>query len=333
MRLGIIGMGSIGRRHVRSLNEIGINDIIALRTGKGSIQKLPSEFSNIHECWDSNEFYSLLPQGIIVANPTSLHLGAIKDALKHGLPVFVEKPLIDDIKDINEIRTELRSLVMVGFSLRFHPVIKKVYEVIKSGQLKRLYCGYLYCGQYLPFWHPYAEYSKEYYSRKDLGGGALRTLSHEIDLVSFFFEEIVDVVASVEKISNLNIDVDDNVALLLKTSRGAVITIGLDYLNPKLVRKGMIIGENGSIEYTFNPPKVIFYGIHGMKRRWEFGKNGSDEKMVTDEMYQNQMREFCSFVRGEKEPSVGFKDGFHVLKIINAAEESVRSRSWVRLKP
>ncbi|MBA7582435.1 hypothetical protein ES708_24363 [subsurface metagenome] len=68
----------------------------------------------------------------------------------------------------------------------------------------------MYVGEYLPFWHPYEDYRKSYAAKKELGGGVLRTLSHEIDLVQYWFGEYEKIFAKISKISDLDIEVDDS---------------------------------------------------------------------------------------------------------------------------
>lgn len=331
MKLGIIGMGSIGRRHVRSLGEIGERDIVALRTGKGTARELPPDLSYVHECQNSQEFYASSPEGVIVANPTAFHLDAMQGALSRGIPVFVEKPLVESLGRIGEVRSDTRHLVMTGFCLRHHPVVMTVRDVLGSDRFGALYTAYFYCGHYLPLWHPYADYRTEYYSRKEMGGGVLRTLSHELDLASFLCGDVFELSAAAGKISDLDIDVEDHAALICRAGCGAIVTIGLDYLNPRYVRHGVLIGERGSIEYTFDPPSVVFRDRKGTEECLirETAADAGTRMMVA--MYRNQMKDFCAFIRREKRPAADFTDGVRVMRMIAASEESVRSRSWVAL--
>lgn len=332
MRLGIIGLGSIGKRHVRSLSEIGERDIIALRTSKGTTKKLPPDLSYVQECWDSKEFYALSPEGVVIANPTVFHIDAMKEALRREIPVFVEKPLANSFKQVDEIQTDKRHLVMLGLCLRYHPVIRTVMDIIGTGRFGKLYTANLYCGQYLPTWHPYADYRSEYYSRKELGGGVLRTLSHELDLAFLFCGEIDEICSAIGRISDLEIDVEDYATLLCRLSRGSVVTIGLDFLNPRTSRCGMLIGEHGSINYTFDPPSVIFHNRTGEEEHFLGANYGDNGTSMTNMMYKNQMEDFCAFIREKRRPAADFTDGMRMMAMITAAEESMLNHSWVAIK-
>ena len=74
MKLGILGLGSIGQRHVRCLKTLGYDDIIALRTKKGTMKTLPQELDFITEFYDIDEFYSQELDGIIISNILSIYL-------------------------------------------------------------------------------------------------------------------------------------------------------------------------------------------------------------------------------------------------------------------
>lgn len=327
MKIGIIGLGSIGKRHARCLRQLGYDDIIALRTKKGTTKTLPVEFNYITEVFNVKDFYSNNLDAVIIANPTALHIETMKKPLEKGLAIFVEKPLADSIEQLKEIEDYDVSKVMVGFNLRYNAIINAVKEVITSGKLGKIYKANLYCGQFLPSWHPYADYRNEYYARRDLGGGVIRTLSHEIDLMHYFFGDPKELCASVEKISNLEIDVDDNVYMICKMANHSLTSIELDYINPVLTRNGIIFGAEGAVEYSFHRSNVIFRDYNG-KRRVIY----EDADLDWNNMYINQMKNFVNFIKDKESLRCTFEDGVNVMKVIKAAEESTKLKSWQSIR-
>lgn len=329
MKIGIIGLGSIGQRHIKCLKKLGYDNIVALRSTKGSIKKLPEELNYIKQVYNYNDFFLNNLDGIIISNPTSLHIESLKMCLNKGIPIFVEKPIADSLKQIKEIRNFDTSKVMVGFNLRYNEMISKVKEFISSNKIGKIFKANLYCGQYLPLWHPYTDYRKEYYSRKDLGGGVLRTLSHEIDLMNYFFGLPIEVFASVEKISDLEIDVDDNVYMICKMADNSLVNIELDYLNPMPKRKGAIFSSKGKLNYTlssFSESIAIFTDYEGKKII--LYKN---ENYDWNEMYIQQMKSFVNFIKNKEILKCSFKDGINVTKVIETAELSNKSKSQKHL--
>jgi len=326
MKIGIIGFGSIGQRHIKCLKELGFKDIVALRTKKGTLKTLPKEFQYIKEVFNKDEFYSSNLDGIIISNPTSLHIETMKSPLKKGIPVFVEKPLASSLEQTKELKECNTSKVVVGFCLRYNDIIQEVKKFISSGKLGKIYKANFYCGHYLPFWHKHSDYRKEYSARKDLGGGVLKTLSHELDLVHYFFGEIKELCGSAEKISNLEIDVDDNVYMLCRIANNCLVTVELDYLNPISTRKGVIFGVKGVLEYSFSG-KVTFTDYNG-KTKLIYNNTNIDRNKI----YIKQMKHFINLIQAKEKPVCSYEDGLYVMKIIKAVENSTKFKSWQGVK-
>jgi len=326
MKIGIIGLGSIGQRHVRCLRELGHTDIVSFRTKKGEMKKLPKDLSHVNEVFDMDEFFSIKLDGVIISNPTSLHIKSMKKPLEKKIPIFVEKPIASSLDEIDKIKNYDLSKVMVGFCFRHNEIIKKIKDSIDKKVIGTIFKADLYCGQYLPSWHPYADYKKEYYSKKSLGGGVLRTLSHELDLLLYFFKDVKEIFADVSKISNLKIDVDDNLYLLCKTNKDVLVSVELDFLNTKGERKGTIFGSKGIIKYSFSKGTVVFIDNKG-KEKTLYKKS----KLDYNDMYVKQMKEFINFINVKKANACSFNDGLKVMKIINTAEISSKKRCWKKI--
>lgn len=326
MKIGIIGLGSIGQRHARTLLKLGISDIYALRTKKGTITKVPDDLRDLREVYSEDEFYDLGLDGVIIANPTSLHINTMKKALKKNIAVFVEKPLANHLSEVMELEGYNLSKVVVGFTLRYDAVFNHIKDVLDSNRLGEVYKAHLYCGQYLPHWHPYADYRKEYYSRKELGGGAIRTLCHEIDIMHYLFGVPKEVLGVVEKLSSLQIDVDDNALLICRTKNNALIIIELDYLNPKDIRNGVVFGSHGILEYTYSNPEIKFIDNNG-----HIDLLYKKEKQDWEITYRREMEDFISCISIGNSPKSTFHDGVEVMNIIEKAELSTRLKSWQKI--
>jgi len=322
MKIGIIGLGSIGQRHIRILRELGYVDIVALRTKKGTFKKLPNDLLYIKEYLNPEEFYSLNLDGIIISNPTFLHIESMKIPLQKSIPLFVEKPMANYIEETKKIKNYDKSKVMVGFCFRYNEIIRTVKSFISSGEIGKIFKANIYCGHFLPFWHKYADYKKEYFSVKSLGGGVLRTLSHEIDITNYFFGKIRELCSSIEKISNLEINVEDNTYIICRMQSNCLVTIELDYLNPIYNRKGIIFGSRGILEYSFSKG-ISFIDYKGETRKIIDNKNIDNNKM-----YLEQMKHFINLIMKKEKPVCSYEDGLYVMQIIEAAEKSMKLKTW-----
>ncbi len=318
----VIGCGSIGQRHIKALLKIGESNVAAYRTGKGQLKELDKEIrKHIEEFSDEDYAFAWKPTHIVISNPTSLHLEYLIKSIQIGANVFIEKPLTGKYSELENASVPLSEIEgyegVVGFNLRFHSLIRQVKCIVASNQYGKVIYANLTVGHYLPLWHPYEDYRDSYASRKDLGGGVIRTLCHEIDLVQHFFGKIRKVFAKVDKLSCLEIDVDDVVDIMIETDRCKHTLIHMDYLNPVPVREGKILFEKGLLEYNYNRGEIHFTNYVSKKKEVIF-RNDEDY----DEQYTSQMK---SFIKGDSNTACMLEEGIEVVRVIQCCEESGRT--------
>ena len=117
---------------------------------------------------------------------------ALRWAVEHGVHAYVEKPLAVTVEGLAELLDgEAEVTIAVGYNLRFHPALEAIRAAVYEGRIGRLLAVRAEVGQYLPDWHPEEDYRVSYAARRDLGGGALLTLSHELDYVRWIAGEVV----------------------------------------------------------------------------------------------------------------------------------------------
>ena len=314
------GLGSIGIRHIQVLKEIGKFDIAAYRTDKG-MKKIPEDIEKrIKYFYNEEHAFAWNPNFIIVSNPTNLHLKYILKSIDYNIDALIEKPVADDFNKIKVVRDRIekrKNKIYIGYSLRFHPIVKKIKTVIGAKKFGRILKANLYVGEYLPFWHPYEDYRKSYAARKELGGGVLRTLSHEIDLGQYWFGEYKKIFAKVLKISDLDINVDDSTDIFAEMKNKIILKINMDYLNPLGIRKGEIFFEKGLLKYNFLKKEIIFIDYKNKENEILLKINHYDY----NEQYKLQMINFL--IKNNKE-LCSLEEGINVLKVIDKCEESNR---------
>lgn len=287
-RILVIGYGSIGKRHIQALSSIGEDNIAAYRTGKG--HEAGDALPNVsHVFYDLDKAYAWNPTHIIISNPTSLHIDFVIKAIEMGIHFFVEKPLCSSYSDINRIPKDISYFGVVGYNLRFHGLFVKIKELIKSGNFGKLLSATFFVGHYLPFWHPDQNYAVRYEARRDLGGGVLRTLSHEIDLAQHFCGKIATLFAKVNRISALELTVDDHVDILAQSVNGVHIKIHQDFLNPVVRRTGEFLFEKGLLEYNFVESTIHFTSYQDKIRTCIYS-----EKELYNKQYELQMKHFLN---------------------------------------
>jgi predicted dehydrogenase len=160
MRILICGLGSAGRRHLRNLLALGIEDLILLRSGKSTlpddeISGFPQE-SGIDEALERWN-----PDAVIISNPTSLHMQVALPAAEAGCHIFLEKPIshsMDGLQAFEQAVLKSGKQVLVGFQFRYHPGLKQVKCLILEGAIGEVVGTRVNWGEYLPDWHPWEDY-------------------------------------------------------------------------------------------------------------------------------------------------------------------------------
>jgi predicted dehydrogenase len=230
MKFLIAGMGSIGRRHLRNLISLGENDILLFRTNHSTLDL--DEFSGLLTFTDLNKALDQKPDGVIISNPTALHMDVAIPAAEAGCVILLEKPVSHNFEGIEKLKKVLSfgegNLVM-GFQFRYHPTLRKVVEWIKAEEIGKPLSFICQWGEYLPDWHPWEDYRQSYAARTDLGGGVVKTLCHPLDYLSWIFGEASIRWAFTGKISSLEIDVEDMAAIHLGYENGVEGSLLLDY--------------------------------------------------------------------------------------------------------
>ncbi|MBC5858064.1 L-glutamine-D-fructose-6-phosphate isomerase subunit [Campylobacter jejuni] len=227
MKILIIGFGSIGKKHFLALKHSNQVSILSLSANEKELEKTQI-YRSLKEC-DLNEF-----DLFIIANITTEHFKTLKtlDELLENKTLLVEKPLFEKVQNF----TSSKNHIYVAYLLRFHPVIVTLKELLKN---EKIYFASLICNSYLPHWRV-IDYRQNYSAKKELGGGVLLDLSHEIDLAFFLFGNLELEYSQNAKISELDITSDDFAFLALKNSQEVKIHIQLDYFS-KFNKREIII--------------------------------------------------------------------------------------------
>ncbi len=234
MRVLVVGLGSIGRRHTEVLKELNLEVATYSQFHKPGI----TNFESIEEA-----VTNWLPEYIVISNPTYLHERTVEllGQLNFTSRVLIEKPLAVSLQSLREARTRF-SRIGVGFNLRFSETIQHLKQMLKT---RNVLAVEFYYGNLLTNWRNsnYLSYSLE----KDKGGGVLRDFSHELDLSFFLFGESRVEFVTGRKIGNVTKDSDDFWRIHLKSKIGFDISIGVNCLDSQPKREIRVLTTTGTI--------------------------------------------------------------------------------------
>jgi predicted dehydrogenase len=265
------------------------------------------------------------PDAAIIAGPASTHLDVALQLVKRGISILVEKPLshnIDRISDLQAAADAAQAAVMVGYNLRFDASLVAVRDAVLSGAIGHVRWARAEVGQYLPDWRPGSDYRQGVSAQKALGGGALLELSHEIDFIYWMFGRPDRVIACGGTVSDLKIDVEDCVDLILEyRSPHAMVTIHLDFLQRTASRTAKFVGSDGTIIWDGIDQTVTMIGSDGARKEVYVPDANADRNT----MYLNELRSFLEAVEGRGAVAIGLDQGRDVMAIIDAAQRSLIS--------
>jgi predicted dehydrogenase len=252
-RILISGLGSIGRRHLANLNALGHSDIAFHRSGKATIDKPLPEHPTYSDLGQALAEYQ--PTIVFVCGPSHNHIEVALKSVNSGANVFIEKPLgntLDGIAELEKLAKANDSTIMVGYMLRFHPLLLKIKELIDDSKIGKLLHIRSQWGEYLPDWHPWEDYRETYAAKQSMGGGPAITLSHEIDLALWFLGGKISAAQGLTNTSSeLDLETEHGVDILIKNEAGTTANLHLDFYQRPSVRTSEFIGTTGRFSFDY----------------------------------------------------------------------------------
>ena len=143
--IAVIGSGYWGKNLVRNYHDLGVLKLICDKneTVLGGFKK---QYPEVDTCFALNEVVARDDiRGVVIATPAETHYTLAREALLAGKHVYVEKPLVLDEQEGEELiglAHEGKRVLMVGHLLQYHPVFVKLKELASKGELGRI--NYIY---------------------------------------------------------------------------------------------------------------------------------------------------------------------------------------------
>lgn len=259
LKIGIVGLGSIGTRHLKNLtavlDERNIHyEMDAIRSNRGKplsseVAALIKKSITVEEA--VKESYDIL----FITNPTSMHFETLQKFSKNARAFFMEKPVFDTWNvDLDDLKLEEDKIVYVACPLRYTDVINYLKRNIN---VKDVFSVRIISSSYLPEWRPDIDYRQTYSAKKELGGGVSIDLIHEWDYLYYLFGEPEEVCSFKGKYSDLEINSDD-LAVSMARYPDKIVELHLDYFGRSPIREiqlftadDIIIGDLIKQEVSF----------------------------------------------------------------------------------
>ncbi|MBX3147134.1 MAG: Gfo/Idh/MocA family oxidoreductase [Gemmatimonadales bacterium] len=324
LKVGVIGAGTWGRNHVRTLATMaGVELAAVCDTSEAVRARMAKTYPGALVTASATELLDRV-DAVVVASTARTHAELGIAAIRAGKPVLIEKPFALSGADAAAIVAESERAgvpALVGHLLEFHPVIDRLKLMVQDGSLGEVF--YLYS------------------QRVNLGQvrpdeNALWSFGpHDISVALYLMGE-APVTVSAQGHSYLQQGIEDVVFMVMRFRSGVVAHAHLSWLDPHKERKLTVVGSKQMAVFDDMAPreKLRLYD-KGIDRPPEYGSYGESlavregdiwiPKIPTAEPLALELAHFVQVARGEAPTRADARDGLRVVQVLEAATRSLGS--------
>lgn len=304
LKVGIIGICGFGREHAVAFKRLGC-DIAAVADVSDELKARAEEFSATPYV----DYRELLEheglEAISVSLPPRLHPQAIRACAAKGLPVFCEKPVAPSYREAERLLAELgtSTIVAVGFCLRYHPVYRRIRELIQSGEIGRIHViKARKCWRANRSW------------RLEEGGGAVFIKDiHYYDLIPWLLNDRPFKIYAIGGSFYHNSPVEDSYQLLMSFRGGASFHLDSAWWTlPDSINDFEVIGEKARLIVTGDRLHVT-------------GRHPRVEQPQGEHMVVSELRVFIGWLRQRGAPPPGLAEAVEASRYAQDVVDQLRS--------
>lgn len=322
VRVGVIGAGAWGKNHVRTLVTLSGAELVGVcDSNPDTLARLARQYPGLH-LTDSAADLLARVDAVVVASPAVHHAPHGLMAIEAGVPALIEKPFALSVADAEKLaeRAQAKGVpLLVGHLLEYHPVVERLRQMVAERTLGEIY--YLYS------------------QRVNLGQvrpdeNALWSFGpHDVSVALFLLGEGPVRVAA-QGHSYLQRGIEDVVFLTMTFGSGIVAHAQMSWLDPHKERRLTVVGSRQMAVFDDMAPreKLRIYD-KGVDRPPEYRSYGESlairegdifiPRVAGTEPLAAQLAHFVRVVRGEETPRADAADGVRVVRVLEAASQSL----------
>jgi predicted dehydrogenase len=328
VRVGLAGLGSMGRNHLRILSTRQDCRLVAVA------DPLPAALAEAATRTDATGFGEPLAMlaeaeldAVVIASPTTAHLDLALAAIDRGIAVLVEKPLAASVDEGLRILAAARSRgvpVQVGHVERFNPAVLELGRLLADGWLSTVYA--ITSRRAGPF--P---------ARIRDVGVTIDLATHDVDILAWIAGERPERVYA-ETARRIHAEHEDLLFGLLHFPSGATGMLDVDWLTPAKRRQLVVVGEEGMFELDYLTQRLTFTKAPDVGRPQLIGGYAPTFEgdtavlpVATAEPLAAELDAFLMMVRAGGRPAVDAEDGLWAVALAGALLEAAEARRPVEL--
>jgi predicted dehydrogenase len=325
LRIVVVGLGSIGRRHARLLAERPDTVVEWCETDAAALEFARKELVPPAVCHASFEAaLATRPDAVVIATPHTAHEAPTVAALRAGVHVLCEKPMADTLAAAQRMARTAREsdrVLAFGFQLHFNPGLQRLKALIAGGELGKLVHFHCRVGSYVTLMNSRSRHQQH------VRGALLMDYTHQPDLLHWILgEEPVGVYAAGGTGGDLELSSAPNfLSITCDYARPYLGTIHLNYVQLPERHEYEVVGDRGWVIYDHNA---------GVMRRGErAGARAWNETFPTerDLMYRAEHQNFIAAITTGATVESPAQSALVSMRIIDAALASWRTQTRVKL--
>jgi predicted dehydrogenase len=321
LRFLVIGCGSIGKRHLRLLNEradiavAACDPDAAARDGVTALGGAIPFFTDL-----AAALQDWKPAFVVVANPNRFHAAAAIAAFRAGAHVLCEKPIADTVANGRRIVAEAAKhnrTLLVGYTERYRDSLQHVEKMATSGELGTLTGGRALIGTYNTLLCSRTACRTDY-------GTILVDYTHEFDFLRGIFGEVRDVACFANELGKKKLKAAPSTAVtVLRYKSGALVSVHMDYIQHPQRRVLEVFGDRKTLELDLQNDVLRIYdtdrpGVHTLTF-----------ENVRDTRFRLEHQDLIDSARLGTKPRIDGEAGLSALAI---AEKAIRQITRARKK-
>jgi predicted dehydrogenase len=327
LSIGVVGCGYWGPNLARNFNALPEAKLAAVcDVDAGRLRHMRSLYPSADLYHDFHEMLeSCGIDAVAIATPVRSHHALAKAALNAGKHVLLEKPMASSVEECADLIETARAkglVLMVGHTFLFSEPVRKITEIIRSGEigdLRYINCQRLNLGLF----------------QKDINV-AWDLAPHDISIILHLMGEPPEVV-NCQGHAHINAGIEDVTNMSLTFAGKRFATIQSSWLEPRKVRQMTFVGTRKMIIYDDLQP-LEKLRIHDVRvecpphydsfAEFQYSYHYGDchlPRLEQSEPLANMCQHFVACAANDGEPLTGGESGMELVRILEASSRSLRT--------
>ncbi len=322
-KLLIVGVGSIGERHLRCFLATDRADAVFVETNE-ALRKTISERYGVPGFKSLDDALSTKPSAAVVAVPAHLHIEIATKLAVHGLHLLIEKPLstsLDGIERLQAIVFEKRLTAGVAYVMRHHPLLSAMRTTIQDGRFGRPVELIAVSGQHFPTFRP--AYRDIYYRDRTTGGGAIQdAITHVLNAGEWLLGPVDRLVVDAAHQVLDGVTVEDTVHLLARHG-GTLANYSLNQYQAPNEFTLTVVCERGTLRFESHHNR--------MRTMTTPGGDWHDDTIAPlerDTLFVRQANHFLTAIEDGSSTACSIEGGLQTLRVNLSALASADGGGW-----